>query len=160
MSQFSLGYHSIEDRIWVKFGGETYFWFTRSLLEKYLGPSSSLLEKTVPGGEIPYALPPSQRIKIDHEVAMTREDDTSPITIQKKSGPKIHDYQGKSKLVHGLKTKANNLDWILTLVVENKEITFIFNRIDYHRFLQGLVIATEKAKWSIPNLPEWVNKSV
>lgn len=160
MSQFTLGYHSLEDRIWVRFGTETYFWFTRSLLEKYLGPSSSLLEKTVPGGELPCALPPSQRIKIDHEVAMTGDDDRSPLTIQKKSGPKIHDYQGKSSLVYGIKTKANNLDWILTLVVESKDVTFVLNRIDYHRFLQGLIITTEKAKWSIPNLPEWINKSV
>lgn len=160
MSLFSLGYHSIEDRIWVKFGTGTYFWFTRSLLEKYLGPSTSLLEKTVPGGEIPYALPPSQRIKIDHEVAMTGDDNRSPITIHKKTGPKVHDFKGKSMLVQGIKTKANNLDWILTFIAENKEITFVFNRIDYHRFLQGLIISTEKAKWSIPNLPEWINKSV
>lgn len=159
MSQFSLGYHSIEDRIWVKFG-DNYYWFTRSLLEKYLGPSAGLLEKTVPGGQIPHALPPCQRIKIDHEVAMIGNDDQPPIALHKKSGPKIQDFAGKSKLVHGVKTKANNLEWILTLVLENKEITLMFNRIDYHRFLQGLIIATEKAKWSIPNLPEWVNKSI
>lgn len=157
---FSLGYHAIEDRIWIKFTEENLFWITRSLAIRFMKPSFELLEKTVSGHQVPSALPSNQRIRIDHELAMFNIDQTKPgIVVKKNNFLKYGDYKIKSKLVDNIKVTITGFDWVVTIISEIKQFEIKLNRLDMHRFLQGLILCSEKGGWHIECIPDWSKKS-
>lgn len=155
---YTLGYSASEDRIWLKLDKSPCYWLTRKLLEKFIGPSASLLEKTAPGGDIPRALPSKERIKIDHQEALAPMDDGSePIVMNKRSGLTSKDFEQKLLLISCIKAYANDLNWKLVITVDSKNIVLNLSRLDFHRLLQALFLTVSKAGWAMPNVPEWFN---
>lgn len=155
---FTLGYNALEDRVWLKFGSSPCYWLTRKLLERFVGPSARLLEQTAPGGQIPRALPPKERIKIDHQEALIKRDDgTEPIIILKNSGLTSKDFEHKSLLITSIKASANDLNWKLVMTVESKNIVLNLSRLDFHRLLQALFLTVAKAGWEMPSVPDWLD---
>ena len=156
---FTLGYNALEDRVWLKLGNSPCYWLTRKLLERFVGPSAHLLEKTAPGGEIPRALPPKERIKIDHQEALNKRDDgIEPIIINKQSVLTSKDFEKKLLLISSIKASSMDLNWKLVMTVESKNIILNLSRLDFHRLLQAIFLTVAKAGWEMPSVPDWLNQ--
>jgi len=156
MTQITFGYSDSEDRIWMASSDGHRYWLTRRLLQRFILPAAELLERTVPGGEVPNALPARQRIAIEHAEALADGPGGEPALV--------HDMETRTlntspptppQLVNTLRLDANPNLCRLTLVAAGRENVLELSRIDYHRLLGALALTVRNADWGI-DLPDWL----
>jgi len=158
MTELTFGYSDSEDRLWLKSGEATNYWLTRRLLSRFIGPTADLLEKTVPGAEVPNALPPRQRVALEHEEAMADTPEGQPAMVRNKE---TRSSQGVTPtpplLVSSLSITADASRCRLSIVAGGRESQLNLSRLDFHRFLGAMTLATRKAHWDLPDLPGWLS---
>lgn len=153
--QLTLGYSDSEDRLWLTTSDGTRFWLTRRMLAGFLPQAAILLTKTVPGGDIPNALTPEQRVGLEHGESLADTPSGSPA------------------LQHNVDSRAENpappqLATSLTLNVSSDHCQFIvraagmesrfpLQRLDLHRLLGAMVLTTRHAGWGLADLPNWLH---
>lgn len=155
MTQFTFGYSDSEDRIWLSSSDGARYWLTRRLLIGLLGPVTGLLEKTVPGDDIPHALPAAQRVALEHGEALADSPDGQPAFERNKETRGTVAAQAPV-LVTGLTCQANNRRCTLIINTGQGQAQIKLNRMDFHRLLGALYRITLTAGWQIAGLPEWL----
>lgn len=157
MTELTFGYSDSEDRLWLKSGDGARYWLTRRLLARFVGPTADLLEKTVPGGEVPNALPTSQRIALEHAEAMADTPEGKPAMARnKETQPQGSGTSAPPLLASSLSITADSGRCHLTIVAGGKEGQLNLSRLDFHRFLGAMTLAAQKARWDLPGLPAWL----
>ncbi|MDD3528734.1 MAG: hypothetical protein PHS77_02555 [Gallionellaceae bacterium] len=156
MTQFTFGYSDSEDRIWLSSSNGARYWLTRRLLVGLLGPVTSLLEKTVPGGDIPHALPPIQRIALEHEEALADSPDGQPALERNKDTRAAGAPPAQPVLVTGLTFQANGRRCTLIVNTSHGQSQIKLNRMDFHRLLAALYRISLTAGWQVAGLPDWL----
>lgn len=157
MTELTFGYSDSEDRLWLKTGEGTSYWLTRRLLARFLAPTAELLEKTVPGGEVPNALPPTQRIALEHAEAMADTPEGRPAMVRNKETRSPQSGTATPpQLVSSLSITADGGRCRLAIVAGGRENQLNLSRLDFHRFLGAMALATRKAHWDLPGIPDWL----
>lgn len=157
MTQITFGYSDSEDRIWLVSSDGARYWLTRRLLAGLLPPVTELLEKTVPGGSIPNALPANQRIRLEHQEAMVDDPDGQPAlernkeTRQDGAAPTAPPVLVTSMTIHA---DESHCGLIISAGAHTARLDL--NRLDFHRLLQALYQITVTASWDIGGLPDWL----
>ncbi|TCJ15028.1 hypothetical protein EZJ19_08165 [Parasulfuritortus cantonensis] len=157
MSQITFGYSDSEDRVWLASTGGTRFWLTRRLVNGLLRPTCDLLEKTVPGGDVPNALPASQRIAIEHEESLADSPEGLPAIEKNKETRGAGNAPVKPPALVTIVTvqaDASRCAWIVTAAAKPARIEV--NRLEFHRLLAALYRTAEAAGWGLANLPGWL----
>lgn len=156
MPRITFGYSDSEDRIWLASSEGGKYWLTRRLLERFIRPCAELLERTVPGGEVPNALPARQRIAIEHAEAMADSPEGEPALARDLASRDLGQPPGTPRLVNTLRLDASENACRLTLVAAGEETVFELSRLDYHRLLGALVLTARNAEWRL-DLPNWLS---
>jgi hypothetical protein len=151
----TLGYNKKQDRIWLKAGDKLY-WLTRRLVRQLIGPTAEILEKTVPGGEIPNAFPASERVRIDHGEAIGESLDGAP-GIRSNVERLAEDDLMRGALLISLSLSLKDHQWRLELKDHSQTTTFNLNRLDMHRLLGALMHVIREAKWDLSEIPQWLD---
>ena len=154
----TLAYSETEDRVWLRSQGQM-LWLTRRILVRFLSASGKLLEQSVPGGEVPNALPPSHRIQIDHEEALAETPEGSAALKHGKEAPPAAEDAQAVPLVHTIHITPSQSLWVLTLKSSEVEMQVRLNRRDFHRLLGAMFMAAKRGEWLLAPLPEWMNLS-
>jgi hypothetical protein len=159
MTELTFGYSDSEDRLWLKSGEGTNFWLTRRLLSRFIVPATDLLEKTVPGAEVPNALPPHQWIALEHAEAMADTAEGQLAMVRnKETRPPEGGIPTPPLLVSSLSITADAARCRLSIVAGGRESQLNLSRLDFHRFLGAMTLATRKAHWGLSGLPAWLTE--
>lgn len=157
MTQITFGYSDSEDRVWLSSSDGARFWLTRRLLAGLLRPVCDVLEKTVPGGDIPNALPPGQRIALEHEEAMADSPEGQPAIERNKETRVAGTPPSRPPvLVTSITFQANGKRCALIVTAGAEPTRVELNRMELHRLLAALHKTTISAGWSLSGLPDWL----
>lgn len=157
MSQITFGYSDSEDRIWLSSSAGTRFWLTRRLLAGLLRPMCEILEKSVPGGDIPHALPASQRIALEHEEAMADSPEGQPAMEKNKETRGAGAAATKPPiLVTSITFQAGPQKCALIITAGHEPTRIDTNRMDCHRLLAAMHQTSRSAGWALAGLPDWL----
>lgn len=157
MTQLTFGYSDSEDRIWLSSTDGTRYWLTRRLLAGLLGPITGALEKTVPGGDIPNALPAAQRVALEHEEALADSPEGAPALAKNKETRLAGAPPSKPpSLVASLTVQANSQRCSLIITAGREPARIDLSRLEFHRLLAALQRTTAAAGWRLPDLPHWL----
>ncbi len=157
MTEITFGYSDSEDRVWLSSSDGTRFWLTRRLLSGLLGPITELLEKTVPGGDIPNALAPAQRVVLEHEEALADTPEGQPVIEANKETRVAGAPAGRPPaLVTSVTVQGDSNRCALILTAGSAPSRIDLNRMDFHRLLTALYQTTVNARWGLGGLPGWL----
>jgi hypothetical protein len=156
LTELTIGYSDSEDRLWLKSSEGAKYWLTRRLLLRFIAPTAELLEKTVPGGEVPNALPVAQRIALEHAEAMADTPEGQPAMVRNKETQSTAGTSAPPLLASGLSITADGSRCRLTILAADKENHLNLSRLDFHRILGAMALATRKAGWNLAGLPDWL----
>jgi len=160
MTQLTFGYSDSEDRIWLSVSTGRRFWLTRRMVLGFLPKIADLLEKTVPGGDIPNALPASERIALEYIEALEDGLDGLPAMEMNKetrtaalgNGPP----PAPPHLLTSLSASAKGDRCSLILQPDTKDGTVSLKRLEFHRLLSALIRTATGAGWDLRGLPAWL----
>lgn len=157
MTQLTFGYSDSEDRVWLSSSDGSRYWLTRRLLAGLLGPVCELLERTVPGGEIPNALPAARRIALEHEEALADSPEGRPALAlnQESRGTGMAPLRPPA-LVSSITFEAQAQRCALIVTAGREPARIDLNRMDFHRLLAALHRVTATAGWGLAGLPDWL----
>lgn len=159
MTQLTFGYSDSEDRIWLSVSSGMRFWLTRRLVSGFLPKVAELLEKTVPGGDIPNALPPDQRVALEHAEALEEDLDGKPaMEVNKETrtnGDPIP--SAPPQLLTTLSVSADGTHCTLILLPDNQSGRVTLKRIEFHRLVAALLRTAKNSRWDITGLPAWMS---
>jgi hypothetical protein len=157
MTQITFGYSDSEDRVWLSSSEGARFWLTRRLLSGLLRPTCEVLEKTVPGGDIPHALGPAQRVALEHEEALADSPDGQPALAKNQdTRPAGGAAMKPPVLVSAVTFQADARRCALIITAGPEPTRIEVNRMDFHRLLAALYKITQSAKWGLAGLPDWL----
>ncbi len=157
MTQITFGYSDSEDRVWLSANNARY-WLTRRLLAGLLPPVCDLMQKTVPGGDIPNALPPEQRIVLEHQESMSANPDGKPALEQNKTTrPEGAAPVLPPILATTVTFQADEQRCVLIVKTGREETKIQLGRIDFHRLLAALKQVVTSCGWGLGGLPDWLN---
>ncbi len=160
MTELTFGYSDSEDRIWLTVSTGRRFWLTRRMVLGFLPKIADLLEKTVPGGDIPNALPASERIALEHAEALEDGLDGAPAMEMNKDTRLGTLGSGKPPppphLLTSLSASAKDDRCSLILVPNTKDGSVNLKRIEFHRLISALVRTAIGAGWDPKGLPHWM----
>ena len=157
MSQITFGYSDSEDRIWLSHSDGTRFWLTRRLFSGLLRPMCDILEKTVPGGDIPHALPAGQRIALEHEEALSDSPEGQPALEKNKETRGAGTAPAQPPiLVTSITFQADDRHCALTITAAREPTRIELNRVDCHRLLAAMHQTGVAAGWGLTGLPDWL----
>jgi len=157
MTQITFGYSDSEDRVWLSSSDGARYWLTRRLLTGLLRPVAELLEKTVPGGDVPHALPAADRIALEHEVALADGPDGQPAMAKNRETRTAGAAPGKPPaLVTAITCQADSHRCALIITAGGEPGRIDLNRMDFHRLLTALHRITVTAGWGLAGLPDWL----
>ena len=151
----TLAYSETEDRVWLRSQGQM-LWLTRRILLRFLSASGKLLEQSVPGGEVPNALPPSHRIQIDHEEALAESPEGTAALQHGKESPPSADEAQAVPVVHTIHITPSPSIWVVTLQSTDVEMQVRLNRRDFHRLLGAMSMAAQRGEWLACDMPGWM----
>lgn len=159
-TQLTFGYSDSEDRVWLSLSTGRRFWMTRRMALNFLAKAAEMLEKTVPGGDIPNALPASERIALEHGEALEADLDGKPameVNKETRSGsPDKGTLPSPPSLLTYLTASAKGDRCSLILIPDAKDGTVHLRRIEFHRLLSALVRTVQGAGWDPRDLPDWL----
>jgi hypothetical protein len=160
MSQITFGYSDSEDRIWLSVSTGRRFWLTRRMVLGFLPKAAELLEKTVPGGDIPNALAASERVALEYIEALEDGLDGAPaMEINKETRSSAI---GSSPppapplLLTSLSASAKGERCSLILQPDSKDGTVHLKRLEFHRLMSALIRTARGAGWDLRGLPGWM----
>ncbi len=158
MTQITFGYSDTEDRIWLSISTGMRFWLTRRLVAGFLPKVADLLEKTVPGGDIPNALDPGQRIALEHAEAMEDDPEGKPaMELNKETrAPGQPAPSAPPRLLTSLSFSAKGEHCTLILLPDDPKGRITLKRLEFHRLLGALVRSAHGARWQLSGLPGWL----
>lgn len=158
MAELTFGFSDSEDRLWLKSSEGATYWLTRRLLARFIGPTAALLAKTVPGSEVPNALPPAQHVALEHAEAVADTPEGQPAMVRNKE-TRAPDGGAHSppRLVTGLSVSADAIRCRLSIVAGGRDSLLDMSRLDFHRFLAAMVLAAGKSNWNLPDIPDWLS---
>lgn len=158
MRDITLGYSDSEDRIWLASSDGHRFWLTRRLLLRLLGALAELLERTVPGGDIPNALPAEQRIRLEHAESLANTPEGKPALQLNKANPATPPgvTPAPPRLATRITCQADGPRCTLIVEATGVATRFELNRIDFHRLLAAMTSVAHQAHWGLPGLPAWL----
>jgi hypothetical protein len=157
MTQITFGYSDSEDRVWLSTEGARY-WLTRRLLAGLLPAVCDLMQKTVPGGEIPNALPNEKRIALEHQESMQANPDGKPALEQNAvTRPEGAAPAKPPILANSVTFQADSQRCVLIVKTSREETKIQLGRIDFHRLLAALKQVVTSARWGLTGLPDWLN---
>lgn len=157
MPQITFGYSDSEDRVWLSSSDGARYWLTRRLLAGLLRPVAELLEQTVPGGEIPNALPAAERIALEHEAALAEGPEGQPAMERNKETRAAGAAPGKPPvLVTAVTCQTDPRRCALIITAGGEPARIDMNRMDFHRLLAALHRITVTAGWGLAGLPDWL----
>jgi hypothetical protein len=164
MTQLTFGYSDSEDRIWLSVSTGQRFWLTRRMLLGFLPKIAELLQKTVPGGDIPHALPAAERVALEHAEALEDNLDGQPAMTLNKETRTTSLGSGKvpppPQLLTSLSASAKGDHCTLILRADDPEGGMKLKRIEFHRILAALVRTARNAGWDLRGIPNWLNPPV
>jgi hypothetical protein len=160
MTQLTFGYSDSEDRIWLSVSTGRRFWLTRRMVLGFLPKIAELLEKTVPGGDIPNALPAAERVALEYIEALEDDLDGQPAMEMNKetrttalgSSPP----PAPPLLLTSLSASAKGERCSLILQPDAKDGTVSLKRLELHRLLSALIRTATNAGWDLRGLPAWL----
>lgn len=160
MTQLTFGYSDSEDRIWLSVSTGRRFWLTRRMVLGFLPKVADLLEKTVPGGDIPNALPAAERVALEYLEALEDGLDGAPAMEMNKEtrtraigdGPP----PAPPLLLTSLSASAKGERCSLILQPDSKDGTVSLKRLEFHRLLSALMRTAGGAGWDLRGLPAWL----
>jgi hypothetical protein len=162
MPDITFGYSDSEDRIWISLGSRGRYWLTRRMALGFLPKAAELLEMTVAGGDIPNALPASQRVALEFEAALqdgldgkpamavNKETRTEPLGADRPPPP--------PSLLTTLSVSARGEAITLVLEPDRPEASITMQRVEFHRLLGALLRSARNAGWDLRGLPEWMTR--
>lgn len=156
MSQFTFGYSDSEDRIWLASSDGPRYWLTRRLVAGLLPPACELLEKTVPGGDIPHALPAGQRVALEHEEALAESPEGKPALERNVETRQAGSPPPPPLLASAVTLQASPQRCTLIVAAGTEAGRLEVNRRDFHRLLAALHQVTVRAHWDLGGLPDWL----
>jgi hypothetical protein len=157
MTRITFGYSDSEDRVWLSSSDGARYWLTRRLLARLLRPVTDMLEKTVPGGDIPHALPPGSRVALEHEAALADGPEGLPPVQTNTETRAPGTAPGKPPaLVTEVTCQADGRRCALIITAGGEPKRIEMNRADLHRTLSALHRITVKAGWGLAGLPDWL----
>lgn len=154
----SVGYDDIEDRVWLKTGKHPTYWIPRRLLGRFIEKTASRLESTVPGGNIPNALPPDKRIQIDHAEALSDTPEGQP-AMPKHRSPSPSTTEACPRVTTSITISGKDMDWQIGLVSVDGTVHISLTRLGLHRLMGALIFAVKQADWGLNNIPVWLSGS-
>ncbi|MFZ5484678.1 MAG: hypothetical protein ACOZB0_10655 [Pseudomonadota bacterium] len=159
MTDITLGYSDSEDRVWLASSDGHRFWLTRRLLSRLLDALAGLLTRTVPGGDLPNALPADQRIHLEHAESLARSPEGQPALLLNKAG--LASPSGVTptppRLATRITCQADGPRGALIVEAAGVATRFELNRIDFHRLLAAMATVANQAHWDLPDLPAWLD---
>jgi hypothetical protein len=160
-TELTFGYSDSEDRLWLKSSDGAHYWLTRRLLLNFLGPAADLLERTVPGGEVPNALPASLRVGLEHAEALADTPEGQPAMQRDKEtrGSATEHGAAIPALANTISVRVDAEGCRLSLVAAGREGHLNLNRLDFHRLLGAMHLASAQAGWNLPGLPDWLGEA-
>lgn len=160
MNQITFGYSDSEDRLWLSLSQGEKYWLTRRLLSGFLPQVAELMTSTVPGGEIPNALPTRQRIELEHEEALADSPDGAPaLELNKETHEHGEKRSRAPQLANTLTVSAGPMQCELIVIAAGSETRFTLNRLEFHRLLGAIAKVTAHADWRLAGLPAWLDES-
>lgn len=157
MTQYTFGYSDSEDRVWLSGSDGSRYWLTRRLLAGLLGPVCELLERTVPGGDIPNALPAARRIALEHAEALADGPEGQPaLALNQPSRSAGTAPSQPPALVNSITCEAHARRCALIITAGRTPARIDLNRMDFHRLLAALHRITVVAGWELAGLPDWL----
>lgn len=157
MTQLTFGYSDSQDRVWLSSTDGARFWLTRRLIKGSIKPVCDLLEQTVPGGEIPNALPAPERVALEHAEAMADSPEGQPALEKNKETRTAGGTPASPPaLVTSLTFKVGATRCTLIITAGGAPVSIDLNRMDFHRLLGALGKIIGSAGWDIPGLPDWL----
>ncbi|MFA5081768.1 MAG: hypothetical protein WC474_04380 [Hydrogenophilaceae bacterium] len=159
MTQVTFGYSDSEDRIWLSSSAGARFWLTRRLLSGLLRPMCEILEKSVPGGDIPNALPAGQRIALEHGEALADSPEGLPALAKNKETRSAGAAAAQPPiLVTSITFQADSRHCALIITAGHEPTRIDTNRMDLHRLLAALYQTATAARWALADLPIWLTE--
>lgn len=160
MTEITFGYSDSEDRIWLSVSNGMRFWLTRRLASGLLPKAAELLEKTVPGGSIPNALPAEQRVALEHAEALEEDLDGKPaMELNKETrAPGEARPAAAPRLLTTVSVSAKGDQCTLILLPNDEHGRIALRRIEFHRLLAAIVRTTHNARWDLAGLPAWLDR--
>lgn len=156
MTQITFGYSDSEDRIWLASSDGSRYWLTRRLLASLIGPVTEVLQKSVPGGEIPHALATAQRVALEHEEALVDSPEGQPAIAKNKETRATGAAPAKPPLLVSSITFQADSERCSLIITASEPTRIDVNRMDFHRLLAALHQITVVAQWDLKGLPEWL----
>ncbi len=157
----TFGFDALQDRIWMRIHEqETTIWFTRRLMNQFLGPVVDAFEQATPGEQ--GGATPARRAAIEHDLSLheAAPGETAP---QIRAG-RVSPSPG-SDPQRGLCTRV-------TTRTNQKTVTMIFETVGgptalsltrkgMHLWLRGLSMVLKQAHWALPlRMPDWLQAGV
>lgn len=158
MNQFTLGYSDSEDRIWLASSDGARYWLTRRLVAGLMPPSCDLMAKTVPGGEIPHALPAGQRVALEHREALADSPEGKPALEKNKETRQPGSTTKAPILATEVSIHADGRRCTLTVTASRETSRIEMNRMDFHRLLAALQRIAARSGWRLGDLPDWLSE--
>jgi len=160
MTQLTFGYSDSEDRIWLSVSTGRRFWLTRRLILGFLPKVADLLERTVPGGDIPNALPAAQRVALEHAGALEENLDGTPAMDLNRDLRSIPVGTGATpappRLLTSLSASAKKDRCTLIMDPDTPDGRVDTRRIEFHRLMAALIRTAANAGWDLRGLPGWM----
>ncbi|MDD5363857.1 MAG: hypothetical protein PHR30_00845 [Gallionellaceae bacterium] len=158
MTQVTFGYSDSEDRVWLSSSAGVRFWLTRRQLSGLLRPMCEILEKSVPGDDIPNALPASQRIALEHEEALADSPEGQPALEKNKETRSAGTAPVQPPiLATGINFQADSRHCALIITAGHEPARIDLSRMDCHRLLAALHQTSVSAGWAVAGLPGWLS---
>lgn len=162
----SFTYFEAEDRLLVVMQpGHHKLWLTRYLTQSILRDIAALFARMVPGEGVPGAGTVTQRIALEHRMAMNEEDladqpaSAPPGVIFSHESP-ARPAAGTVPVCTGLDAKAGSDFASISFTVGDSQINVRQSRPGFHRFLRTLALCADKAGWQIQDVPPWLTQSL
>jgi hypothetical protein len=159
MSGTTFGYDALQDRVWLMYASEQpRVWITRHIAQGILSSLTPLVEQTAIG----FGNTPAQRVQLEHKLAVTETPEGKqryPFEVRHETREQRERHDDEYVLCKMLKAHVSPNGGKITLVTEESEVRFEFNRANLHLWLRAFRMILTEANWNLPQqLPTWLEE--
>lgn len=161
MTTTTFGFDALQDRIWMRVHEqEQTVWFTRRLLNQFMGPVVNAFEQGTPGAQ--GGAPPSQRAAIEHDLSLNETaPGQRPPQIRAGRVPPSPGADPQQGLCLRVTTRTSSHTVTMTFETPAGPMVLPLTRKGMHLWLKGLSMVLKQAQWGLPlTLPAWLNAGV